>query len=158
MLVPEAANYEDYVHSDLRVGIIGFGKMGILHGAILNLLKPSCVTAIVDKNRFLTFGASTFVRIPKFYTDLDKMMAKENLNVIYVTTPARSHFAVVSRLLDIGIRYVFVEKPPTLNSSQIVSLIDKMASDQVVMAGLQKRFAPACVQWGEGGQPLQQAL
>ena len=140
-LFPEVLGLEDYVRQDLTFAVIGFGKMGILHGAILNLLKPNCVKAVVDKSRLLTFGASRLTKTVRFYKDLDEMMKRENPDAVYVTTPAQSHYAVVSSLLEAGTKYIFVEKPPTTSYGELISLIEKTRSDQRVMVGFQKRYS-----------------
>ena len=140
-LIPEVANYTDYLRNDLEIAVIGFGKMGILHSATLSLLMPGCVKAVVDKSRLLTFGASKFMKSPKFYRNARDMLKTEDPDVVYVTTPAQSHYAIVSELVETGVRYIFVEKPPTTNSNELMTIIDKMQSNQLVMVGLQKRYS-----------------
>lgn len=139
--MPEAADYKGCINHDLRFAVIGFGKMGILHSGILNLLKLGCVRAIVDKSRFLVFCASQLIKNVRFYRNLDEMLKKENPDVIYVTTPAQSHYGIVSRLLETYVKNIFVEKPPTSNSKELTSLVDKMDNNQTLMVGFQKRFA-----------------
>jgi len=141
LLMPEVLDYEKEVSQDLRFAVIGFGKMGILHSGILNLLRHNCVKIVVDNSRLLTFGASRLIKNVTFCRDLNKLLKRDDFDAVYVTTPPQSHYAIVSKLLETGVKYVFVEKPPTVNSRQIASLVDKMEKGQVVMAGLQKRFA-----------------
>jgi predicted dehydrogenase len=140
-LMPELTCLSRYIKQDLRVAVIGFGKMGILHSAILNLLRPGLVKAIVDKSRLVVLGASRLIKDIKFYRDLDKMIDFIEPDAVYVTTPTRSHYVVTSRLLEAGINYIFVEKPPTVNTEHLNALFDKMANKQIVMVGLQKRYA-----------------
>mgnify|MGYP003319957089 CR=1 FL=1 len=40
----------------LRVGIIGYGKMGILHGALVNGTQKAKVVAVCDKSWVMRFG------------------------------------------------------------------------------------------------------
>jgi predicted dehydrogenase len=140
-LIPETANYADYLRQDLRFAVVGFGKMGILHSSILNLFMPGCVRAVVDKSRLLSLAASRFIKTVKFYRDLRQMIERETPDVVYVTTPAQSHYSVVSELLEAGISNIFLEKPPTRNSHELDSLIAKMRSNQIVMVGFQKRYS-----------------
>ena len=49
-LYPELKGINEVLDDDLRIAIIGLGKMGLLHSAILNMLKPGIVKAIVDKS------------------------------------------------------------------------------------------------------------
>ena len=62
MLYPELANWRKrLLSSELKIAIIGFGKMGLLHSGILNLLIPGIVKAVVDKSFFLVLGASRII-------------------------------------------------------------------------------------------------
>jgi len=141
MLMPEATNCLEYDRMDLRFAVIGFGKMGILHSGILNLLNPGCVRAVVDRSRLLVFGASRLIKSVRFYRKIDEMLNKEDPDVVYVTTPPEAHYGIVSRLLEACVRYIFVEKPPTTNYEQLASLMDRLGNNQMVMTGFQKRFA-----------------
>jgi len=140
-LVPELVGYKDFTRQDLKFAVIGFGKMGILHSAILNLLVPHCVEAVVDKSYLLTFGGSRLIKTVRFYRDLMKMVRTENPDAVYVTTPAHSHYPVVSGLLEAGVRYIFVEKPPTTCLNELNLLLNKTRNDQIVMVGFQKRYS-----------------
>lgn len=115
--------------------------MGILHSSILNLLKPKSVHAIVDKSRLIHLAASKILENTTFYTDVDKALKKNANSAFYITTPAQSHFPIVLGLIEQGVKNIFVEKPPTLDSDQLTKLTDKAEKNQVIMAGLQKRFA-----------------
>lgn len=126
---------------DLEVAIIGFGKMGILHSCILNLLKPGLVKYVVDKSRLIRIAASKLLPNLKLYRSLESLLSRENPEVFYVTTPSASHYAILSRLLDAGVENIFVEKPPTANSSELQNLLDKLNPGSRVMVGFQKRFA-----------------
>ena len=140
-LCPEVVSWRKYVDGDLKVAIIGFGKMGLLHGAILNLLIPGAVRAVVDRSLLLTLGASRLVKYLKFYRDADRMLREVEPDIVYVTTPTSSHYPIVKHLLEYGVKYVFVEKPPTVNLEQLRDLISTKGPGQVVMVGFQKRYA-----------------
>lgn len=140
-LMPEVTGYTKRAGEDLRVAVIGFGKMGILHSSILNLLQPDCVRCVTDSSRLVAFGASRLFKDVRFYRKMDKMLEKEDPELIYITTPAQSHHNIVSSLLEAHAGKIFVEKPPTTNSTELVSLVSKMKNDETIMVGLQKRFA-----------------
>jgi Predicted dehydrogenases and related proteins len=141
-LCPDLVRWNRYVRgNDLKVAIIGFGKMGILHSGILNLLVPGIVKAVVDKSFILTFGVSRLIRSLKFYRDIGGMLKEVEPDVVYVTTPTNSHYSIVKSLLEHGVKYVFVEKPPTVNYEQLEDLISTKKPGQMVMVGFQKRFS-----------------
>jgi len=140
-LSPEVSNWKKSTAQNLSCCVVGFGKMGILHAGILNLLKKNLVKSVVDNGRLLTFGASKFIRSVRFYRNLEAMLRKENPDIVYVTTPSSSHYAVMDRLLGSDIKHIFVEKPPTVNSRELTLLIDKAGSNHSIMVGFQKRYA-----------------
>jgi len=142
VLCPELVNWrERLLCSRLKIAIIGFGKMGLLHSGILNLLVPGVVKAVVDKSFLLVFGASRIIKSVKFYRNIEDMIDDVEPDAVYVTTSTSSHYPVVKRLLECGVRYVFVEKPPTVNYKQLLDLISIKKGGQVVMVGFQKRYA-----------------
>jgi predicted dehydrogenase len=77
-----------------RVSVVGFGKMGILHGATLNLLKPGCVMGIVDHDRLVVHGASRLIRNIKFYRTIDQMLERVRPDAVYDTGDVASQHHV----------------------------------------------------------------
>jgi predicted dehydrogenase len=142
VLSPELINWDERLSSsELKIAIIGFGKMGPLHSGILNLLIPGVVKAVVDKSFLLTFGASRIIKSIRFYRDIEEMLKKIEPDAVYVTTPTSSHYSLVRVLMEHGLKYIFVEKPPTLNSEQLRGLLSVKKPEQVVMVGFQKKYA-----------------
>jgi predicted dehydrogenase len=129
----------DLVNENLSVAIVGFGKMGILHSTILNLIKPGIVKFIVDKSRLITFGSSLLVKNVKFFSNLERML-REDVDAIYITTPIQTHYSIAKRALEAGIRALFLEKPPTVNLSEFTELMEA-SKGSMVMVGFQKRYA-----------------
>jgi predicted dehydrogenase len=141
-ICPEVIDWKEYLErDDLRVAIIGFGKMGLLHSCILNILIPSAVKCIVDKSFLITFGASRVIKLVKTYRDIGKMLKKVEPEIVYVTTPANSHYPVLRCLIKHGVKCIFVEKPPTVNCKLLEELISIKKADQCIMVGFQKRYA-----------------
>lgn len=122
------------------IAVVGFGKMGILHSGILNLLIPDSVRCIVDKSFLISYCGKLLVKKINFYKTLEKLISNEDVDAVYVTTPTSSHYTLVRRALEAGIKGIFVEKPPTINSKQLLELVD-LAGNSTVMVGFQKRFA-----------------
>jgi len=124
---------------DLDIAIIGFGKMGLLHSAILNLFRPNTIKYIVDKSWIIKFGASRLIKGVKFYRNIEKLL-NHNIDAVYVTTPPETHYNIIRRLIEAGIKAIFVEKPPTANFSSFMELMDEI-NGKLCMIGLQKRYA-----------------
>lgn len=132
------------VDSRLNVGIIGFGKMGILHAGILNALEQSKVVAITESEGLLRRYAGKLLSGLAFYSNVGEMLANEDLDAVYVTTPITTHLGVMEDIVESGADVaVFVEKPLANTSHDAERMFDMAKSHGLkTMVGFQKRFSP----------------
>ncbi len=140
-LLDESETMDYYLSNDLRVLIIGFGKMGLLHGSILNLLKPGIVRGIADKSRLLLFTLKKLLRGVSISIDIEKLIEEKLINVVYVTTPVSSHHVLALKSLELNVSNLFIEKPPTINLEQLERLRNRTGRNSIVMFGFQKRYS-----------------
>lgn len=96
----------------LKIGILGLGKIGLLHATILNRIPEAEVVAVGDVNAALGGTAKSMGFHVPFYTSLEKLLDAERPDAIYVCTPTFAHFEAVKSCLLQGV-HVFVEKPVT---------------------------------------------
>lgn len=128
-----------------NIGIVGLGKMGILHGGILNSMPDAKVKAICEKDSVLTRLARNL--LPKtitLYDDHLKMFDKEQLDAVFITTPISTHVPIALDLLrankDLSL---FVEKPLASSADQAKMACEAVSkSNGIYMVGFQKRFSP----------------
>src|SRR3989442_4483733 len=110
--------------------------MGALHASIVKMLSPESEITIVEKSRLIRKGASTFLKGVRFYGELDEMLEKENPDIVYVTSPAVTHFDLLSKLAS-STASIFVEKPPTRDSRELARVLGAMGTKRrVAMVGL----------------------
>lgn len=94
----------------LNVGIIGLGKMGILHTALVNMIPQAKLAALSDVNKQLAkYVDQAGLRAP-FFSDLDKMLNEVPLDAVFICTPAFTNLAVVETCLKWNLD-IFLEKP-----------------------------------------------
>ena len=124
--------------SKLNVGIIGLGKMGLLHTAIFNSLENSTVTAIAEKNKYISSIFKKYMPDFNFYTDYEKMFDKENLDIAVITTPVFLHKSMIEHSIDHKLN-IFVEKPLALNSEECLSILLKK-NKNTTSVGYNRRF------------------
>jgi predicted dehydrogenase len=128
-----------------NIGILGLGKMGILHSGIVNSLPDARVKAICENQRLLVRLAKPL--LPKtiaLYTDYVKMMKNEQLDAVFVTTPIATHLPLVVDLarMDRDVS-LFVEKPLAASGHQAEKACEVARELRGVhMVGFQKRFSP----------------
>ena len=127
---------------DINVGIIGLGKMGILHMGILNALDSVKVKAITEKEKgnFLLSGIKKYLPEIEIYNDYIKMLDKSDIDVVYITTPTKYHVTMARDCLEREIPF-FVEKPLGRSAKECESLIEEGKQKEIVnMVGYNRHF------------------
>jgi predicted dehydrogenase len=129
------------VEDSLRVGIIGSGKMGLLHASLLKIMPGVQLTAVCEKSSLTRrLAKQIFGSIP-VVKDLDKLSSID-LDVLYVTTPTPTHFSVATQVYEKRLaRNVFVEKPLTSSYDESKKLCELASiNGGVNMVGYLRRF------------------
>lgn len=110
----------------VRVAIVGLGRMGVAHAAVLSMLPDTTVIGAVDSQA----GAARRLRGLGFRlpvsTSLDAVL-RNGVEAVWICTPPDSHLALTRRCLEAGTA-VFVEKPLAQ------SLADARAMDELASA------------------------
>lgn len=114
----------------IRTGIVGLGKMGISHYAILNAHPDVNLVAITDTNTFLTSALKKYAKVQVF-KDYKRMIDDSELEAVLIATPTKFHFEVAQYALDRGL-HVFLEKPFTLTLDEGRQLVELAAKKGLV--------------------------
>ena len=125
---------------EINIGVIGMGKMGILHTGILSSLDGVEVKAVADKqDLILSFIRSTLPAV-KTYRDYKEMIKKENLDLIYIATSTSLHTKMAKDCVNCGMPF-FVEKPLGISVDDCLPLLDAVKQQPVInMVGYCKHF------------------
>ena len=100
----------------IKGGIIGLGKMGISHAAIVGAHPKVEMVAVCDSSSLVLDAFKKYSKV-NVYSDYIKMLDKENLDFVVVATPTKFHYQMVKAALEKNI-HVFCEKPFSLTSEQ----------------------------------------
>lgn len=100
----------------IRAAIIGLGKMGMSHAAILGGLPNVELVAACDMDSLLQSAFKKLTKI-QMYTDYKKMIEEVKPDCVYVVTPTKLHYDMVMFALEHGC-HVFCEKPFALTVEQ----------------------------------------
>ena len=106
----------------LKAGIIGLGKMGLSHAAIVGPHKEVNLVAVCDTSSLVLDAFKKFTQV-KVYDDYRKMLDTENLDFIVVATPTKFHYQMVKYALDKGV-HTFCEKPFSLTMKEGEILVE----------------------------------
>lgn len=125
---------------EIKIGIIGMGKMGLLHSAILNSLNQSKVVTFVDSEK-MVINLLRNLSGKSVYSDYKKMIVNEEIDVAYITTPVGSHIPIATYCAQNNIHF-FIEKPLGKNSDECKILTDIVNENKVLsMIGYYLRYA-----------------
>lgn len=93
-----------------RIAIVGLGKMGIMHAAVVGTHPRAEIAAIVDvQPRLEPYARGLGLKAP-FYASVDEMLATAEVDAVMVCTPASTHLPIAAACVERGL-HVFVEKP-----------------------------------------------
>lgn len=109
----------------LRVGCIGFGKMGLLHAALANGLSRSKLTALADPSAFMPDMLKQYNPSVAVYRDHEKMLAEQKLDAVFISTPNSIHIPACQACLDRRIPF-FVEKPLSNTAAEARPLVEAL--------------------------------
>lgn len=126
----------------MRVAVIGLGKMGISHLAMVRALDGVEVVGVVDSNRYLLGILQKYAGL-NTYASTEKLLEAEQVDAAIVATPSKLHYPLVKQLLEANVA-VFCEKPFTLKGAhgdELVALAQRRGL--VTQVGYHNRFVGA---------------
>jgi len=99
----------------LNIAIVGCGKIADSHVAEIRKLSCARLVAICDLEPIIAEQLAVRYAVPKWYTDFDRMLSEQRLDVIHIATPPHSHLSLTQKAVSAGC-HVFLEKPLALNA------------------------------------------
>ena len=126
--------------SRLRVAIIGCGKIADQHVWAIKRTGLADVVGVCDAEPLMAEQLAERSSAAHFAADPGQLIADARPDVVHITTPPQSHFALAMQCLEAGC-HVYVEKPFTLNTEEAVRLIrTAQARDLKLTAGHNLQF------------------
>jgi predicted dehydrogenase len=124
----------------LKVGVVGCG-VGRVHITGFRKLPDSFdVAAVCDLDAGKAKRAADQFDIPVWYTDVDKLYQRQDLDVLDFCTPPYQHFEQIMKALSAG-KHVICEKPLVGSLYQVDQIMEASQQfDRKVMPILQYRF------------------
>jgi len=123
----------------LKIALIGVGKMGLSHLAILSAHPEVAVVAICDNATYLTSPLRKQMQL-KTFKDHKKLFKECEFDAVVISTPNSTHYEIAQMALSKDIN-VFLEKPLCLDPSQSKKLAELAESRNLVnQVGYHNRF------------------
>jgi predicted dehydrogenase len=124
-----------------KIGVVGLGKMGILHTSILSVLPNVELAAVCEKSSLIRKMVKKVLPKVQIKEDVSDFKGL-NLDAVYITTPISSHYPVAKTIYHQEIaRNLFIEKPLSASQSQsqeLCGFADNVGG--INMVGYLRRF------------------
>jgi len=114
----------------IKAGIIGLGKMGISHAAIVNPHPDADLVGVCDTSSIVLEAFRKFSKVG-VYDDYRKMIDTEKPEFVIVASPTKFHYEMVKYALERGI-HTFCEKPFSLTTEEGQELV-RLAEEKGVV-------------------------
>jgi scyllo-inositol 2-dehydrogenase (NADP+) len=126
----------------IRVAVVGLGKMGLSHVAILGAHPEVELAGVCDGLSYLTRSLERHGGL-KGYNDFDEMLRAERPDAVVIATTSKSHGALVEKAIAAG-AHVFCEKPFVLDPVEGERLTELAERASIVtQVGYHYRFVAA---------------
>ena len=123
----------------INVGVIGLGKMGMVHAAILNTLENARLVAACEPNATLRSGFASFAPEIRFFETHKQLLDASDLSAVYITTPTEYHVEAALDSVTAGCA-IFVEKPLSLDVASADRLLAALPPSTTTMVGFMMRY------------------
>jgi len=117
-------------NKSLRVGLVGCGGAAQWHMSSLLKIKNVELVAICDKNEDLARRVARRFNIGRYYSDFNRMLLKEKVDVVDICTPPQTHLALSAQAMEAGC-HVLVEKPMALSLKEADEMAEAAKVNQV---------------------------
>lgn len=123
----------------LRVGIIGLGRIGKIHGKNLMQLEDAEVVMASDPDeKARAFGQA--LGIPQVVASFDPIFAEPTIQAVIICSPTDTHFECIVKAAAAG-QHIFCEKPVDMTVEAIQSILDIVNRAEVkLQVGFNRRF------------------
>jgi predicted dehydrogenase len=111
----------------LKIAIVGCGKIADAHVEEIGKIPSVQLCAVCDVEPIMAEQLAVRFSVPQWYSDAAKMLEMERPDVLHITTPPQSHFALTKLALAAGC-HVFLEKPVALHHRDAEAIVDAVVS------------------------------
>jgi len=133
----------------LRVALIGCGKIADQHIHAVSRIPGCEVVAVCDRELLMARQLAERFSISGCFADAAEMIKTATPDVVHITTPPQSHFALGKLCLDAGC-HVYLEKPFTVTADETRILIQTAeARGKRITAGHNYQFTSEALEMRE---------
>ena len=129
--------------NQIRVGVIGVGRMGERHCRIYSNMRKAVLVGVCDIDKVTGDAVANKYEVP-FFEDLEDLLA--HVDAVSIATPTQEHFKQAMQSLENDV-HVMIEKPITETLAQAQRLSELSEERRLnVLVGHIERFNPAYIE------------
>ena len=131
------------LYRNLRLGVIGAGRIGKLHAENLVTRVPGVeVAAIADVNLAAAQEVAARLHIPAAYEDYHAILNDGSIEAVAICSSTDTHAGILSEAAQAG-KHIFCEKPIALDLARIDAALAAVQQAGVkLQIGFNRRFDP----------------
>jgi len=112
----------------LRIAIVGCGKIADSHASQIQRIKGCEIVGVCDTEPLMARQLCERFAVKQYFSNLTQLLTEVKPDVVHITTPPESHFAIAKQCLEWGC-HVYLEKPFTVYEDEARRLI-ALANDK----------------------------
>jgi predicted dehydrogenase len=148
-------------NSDLRIAIVGCGKIADQHVQAIERIPNCRLVALCDRELLMANQLGERCGVTDCFSDLTEMLTATSPDAVHITTPPEAHFSVAKLCLGAGSN-VYLEKPFTVTAIEAEALIQIAKSrDLKITTGHNCQFTREAIEMRRlveqgflGGKPI----
>ena len=131
-------------HPDVRIGVIGAGRIGKIHAANLTQrVDGTQVIAIADPRLEAARELAGRLHIPRALADYRALLADPEIEAVVICSSTDTHAQIIAEAAQVR-KHIFCEKPIAHDLSRIDEALDVVAAARVkLQIGFNRRFDPS---------------
>jgi predicted dehydrogenase len=107
----------------LKTAIVGCGKIADAHASQIIRIPLTEIVGVCDRELLMTQQFMDRFPVRRGFSDVEELLHETRPDVVHVTTPPQSHFAIAMMCLEHGC-HVYVEKPFALDEGEAQRLLN----------------------------------
>lgn len=107
----------------IRTAVVGLGKMGLSHAAIVGGIDQMDLVAVCDTSSLVLKAFEKYNKQIRVFKDYKRLMDENEIDAVIIATPTKLHFNMVKLALENNIA-VFCEKPFSLTLEEGNELVE----------------------------------
>ncbi|MBX2923617.1 MAG: Gfo/Idh/MocA family oxidoreductase [Chitinophagaceae bacterium] len=104
---------------EIKWGMIGCGNVTEKKSGApaINKIQHASLVAVMARNKEKAEDYAQRHKVPRWYTDVDELIADDEVNAVYIATPPDVHLEYAAKAIKAG-KAVYIEKPMARNFAE----------------------------------------